>query len=202
MKNKFIIKSKATGEIVNTLLGGKKTPESVLAAAGYNPAQFECFIEEIVIPNIKPEDKLEKKLKGPLREAKGHLEVDEMGYFGNVWIRKLYFPKRETIHDGHTHNHDHVSLLATGSVLVEVEGETPTKFTAPTFIVIHAEKEHKITALQDDTLWFCIFAMKDENMDLVDHFANNNSPIKEIQGQTALHQRVLNKRDAEANPKK
>jgi len=103
----------------------------------------------------------------------GHKFDDEFGYFGNVWIRKLYFPIKGALHDGHKHDHDHMSFLVKGRVLIEVDGYEPTIFTAPTYITIKAEYGHKITALEDDTLWLCIFALRDEEGD---HYGGDNSP--------------------------
>lgn len=97
------------------------------------------------------------KASNPLVDA----ITDEMGFFGNIWIRKLYFPTKETIHDGHTHPHDHMSMLISGSVKVEVEGFKTQTFKAPTFVSIKKEYKHKITALEDETIWFCMFAFND-----------------------------------------
>jgi hypothetical protein len=105
------------------------------------------------------------------------VQFDEMGFFGNIWIRKLTFPTVDTKHEGHVHPHDHMSQLWSGSVLVEVEGFKPQVFKAPTFISIKKEHEHKITALEDHTVWFCLFAFNDTgNVDLV---SQANDPYRE-----------------------
>jgi hypothetical protein len=50
-------------------------------------------------------------------------DIEMMGYFGNIWVRSHTFAKVGDTNDGgHKHNFDHVTLLAVGSVLVEVEG--------------------------------------------------------------------------------
>lgn len=104
---------------------------------------------------------------------------DESGFYGNVWIRKLYWPKAGDLHDGHGHRHDHISLLARGSVLCEVEGHEPKEFHAPTFITIDKNKHHKFTALEDETISFCIFAFNDDTGESAEeHFANGNSPYE------------------------
>ena len=101
----------------------------------------------------------------------------EIGVFGNVWVRKLYFPTKDTVYEGHKHDHDHVSLLMSGSVLVEVEGYEPKEFKAPTYIIIRAEHEHKVTALEDNTLWWCIHAIRDESGEVVDVYGDENDPL-------------------------
>ena len=84
----------------------------------------------------------------------------EMAWFGNVWVRKMYFPKAGAPYQGHKHDHDHVSLLMSGKVLVEVAGHSK-EFTAPAIIIIRKDYEHKITALEDKTLWWCVHALSE-----------------------------------------
>lgn len=103
---------------------------------------------------------------------------DEAGFYGNVWIRKLYFETIGALHDGHSHKHDHLSLLVRGSVTVEVEGFEAQIYRAPTFITIKAERHHKITALEDDSLWFCIFAVRDnDSLSADEYFSDSNNPL-------------------------
>jgi hypothetical protein len=61
---------------------------------------------------------------------------------------------------GHTHPFDHTTLVASGSVRVTVDGKD-TDFKAPHMIYVQAEKIHKITALEDNTVSFCIHALRD-----------------------------------------
>lgn len=101
--------------------------------------------------------------------------LDEMGVYGNVWIRKFYYANVGDNHAGHKHHHDHVSLLVKGSVALEVEGNT-TVFHAPTFVTISKDKHHKITALTAGVIWYCIFALRDEHGDVTDFYSGDNSP--------------------------
>lgn len=103
------------------------------------------------------------------------IDIDEMGYYGNVWVRKLFFPKAGDSFPGHKHHHDHVTMLASGAVEIDVEGEVST-FKAPTFITIAADKRHKVTALENNTVQYCVFALRDENGELTDHYNGDNSP--------------------------
>lgn len=101
----------------------------------------------------------------------------ELGYFGNIWVRQNWLEKAGFTNDGgHTHHFDHVSLLAKGEVLVEVEGFPPKKFVAPTFIVIKKELKHRFIALQDDTLYYCVFALRDVDGNVTDIYSGDNSP--------------------------
>lgn len=102
--------------------------------------------------------------------------LHELGYFGNVWVRQNLLENVGDIHPGHKHNFDHVSLLASGKVEITVDGYAPKEFTAPTFIVIKKEHRHTFKALEDNTLWYCVFALRDVNGDLTDIYSGDNSP--------------------------
>jgi hypothetical protein len=102
--------------------------------------------------------------------------VEEHGFFGNIWVRQNYMRKAGDTVGGHMHYHDHVSLLVKGKVSVQVGDEDPKEFVAPTFIVVRKEHKHRITALEDDTIWYCVFAMRDINGDVTDIFDDANSP--------------------------
>lgn len=77
----------------------------------------------------------------------------------NLWLRQMHFAKAGDRNDGHTHNFDHVTLLAKGRVSVDVEGQV-TEFTAPHMIYITKGKEHYLTALEDDTIAYCVHALR------------------------------------------
>lgn len=102
--------------------------------------------------------------------------IEEHGFVGNVWVRQNFLEKAGDTAGGHTHFHDHVSLLATGSVEVQIETEEPKVFVAPTFIVIKKEFKHKITALEDNTVFYCIYAMRDIDGNVVDIYEDWNLP--------------------------
>jgi hypothetical protein len=102
--------------------------------------------------------------------------LHDLGYFGNIWVRQNLLEKTGDIHPGHKHHFDHVSLLASGKVQVTVDGYPPKEFTAPTFIVIKKEHQHTFKALQDNTLWYCVFALRDINGEVTDFYSGDNSP--------------------------
>jgi hypothetical protein len=112
-----------------------------------------------------------------LKKQKPATDSNEAGFYGNVWIRKLYFKDTGVVHDGHSHNHDHMSILVKGSVVVEIEGYKPQTYHAPTFITIKANDHHKIVALEDDTIWFCVFAMRDtDGLSAEEYYGDANNP--------------------------
>jgi len=93
---------------------------------------------------------------------------EELGFFGNVWVRSNHLEKKGDFVKGHKHKFDHVSLLASGKVQVQIANLEPQIFTAPTFIVIRKEFVHKITALEDNCIWYCVFAMRRIDGEVVD----------------------------------
>ena len=102
--------------------------------------------------------------------------MPELGYFGNIWVRQNYLEKAGDAHPGHKHHFDHVSLLASGKVRVTIAGYPPKEFTAPTFIVIKKEHSHHFEALEDGTLWYCVFALRDVDGNTTVFYSGDNSP--------------------------
>lgn len=90
----------------------------------------------------------------------------------NVWVRQMYFPKAGMVEDGHSHPIDHVTLLARGALTVIVNG-IPTDFYANNggkIIYIRKDVEHTLIAREDQTLAFCIHALREDNVteDIID----------------------------------
>ena len=121
----------------------------------------------------------------------GLSDINQMGYFGNIWVRSHHYKKAgDTNGGGHRHNFDHVTLLAKGSIRVEVDGFEPKEFTAPTFIIIKKEHRHMITALEDDVVYYCVFALRDVDGDVTDIYSGDNSPYSHAKDETPVEQRL------------
>lgn len=73
------------------------------------------------------------------------------------------------VENGHTHQFDHLTLLASGALQVTVDGQV-TEFKAPHMILIRKHKSHELVALEANTVAFCIHAMRtgDRVEDIVD----------------------------------
>ncbi len=88
-------------------------------------------------------------------------EQSEYKIAGNVFVLRKSLPTGGMKIAGHKHTYDHVTLLATGSVVMrrlgEMDGET---FTAPKLIVTPAGIEHEFEALEPSILC-CIHAIRD-----------------------------------------
>jgi len=101
----------------------------------------------------------------------------ELGYFGNIWVRQNTIDEAGESHAGHQHKFDHVTLLTKGKVQIEVEGNPAKEFSAPTFIVIRKDLNHKITALTDDVLYYCVFALRNLDGDVIEIFGEEHDPL-------------------------
>lgn len=120
-------------------------------------------------------------LRETVREQNGLSNINQLGCFGNIWVRSHYFAKAGgTNGGGHKHHFDHVTMLAVGSVDVEVEGKGTKRFDAPTFIVIPKDHKHKFTALTDGVVYYCVFALRDEVGEVTDIYSGDNAPYSAV----------------------
>lgn len=85
-----------------------------------------------------------------------------LGEVSNLWSRMMLFRAAGDTEQGHSHPFDHLTLLAKGSLRVTVDGLT-TDFRAPHMIYIQKDKTHELVALENDTLAFCIHALRDKS---------------------------------------
>lgn len=86
----------------------------------------------------------------------------KIGCVANLYSRMMHFKTAGDIEVGHTHQFDHLTLLAKGKLKVTVEGNV-TEFTAPHMIYIHKDKVHELEALTDETVAYCIHALRDKD---------------------------------------
>jgi hypothetical protein len=82
-----------------------------------------------------------------------------IGCVANLFSRQMHFEKAGDIEHGHTHSFDHLTLLANGKLKIIVEGKESV-FVAPQMIYIKAEKMHELVALEDNTVAYCIHALR------------------------------------------
>lgn len=94
---------------------------------------------------------------------------------GNVFTKMMKFHNAGDTMHGHKHAYDHPTLLAKGKLEVDYQGNK-TVFTAPTVIYIKANTLHQLTALEDDTLAFCIHPLRDKD-NPGDILSNDNIPM-------------------------
>lgn len=80
----------------------------------------------------------------------------------NLFSKMMHFEKAGDVEQGHVHQFDHLTLLAHGALKVTVDGVS-TDFTAPHMIYIAKDKNHELVALEDNTVAYCIHALRDGN---------------------------------------
>jgi mannose-6-phosphate isomerase-like protein (cupin superfamily) len=87
-------------------------------------------------------------------------------FVGGVYAKIMNLPPTHWV-GTHRHAHDHLSVLAKGRAIVEVDGER-TEYEAPTVLTIAAKKLHTIIPLTPCT-WMCIHATSCTDPDDIDH---------------------------------
>ena len=90
-----------------------------------------------------------------------------IGCVANLWSKMMHFKKAGDTEYGHTHTFDHMTLLARGKIKLTVDG-VGSEFIAPQMIYIKAGKLHELMALEDDSLAYCIHALRDKEGDILD----------------------------------
>lgn len=95
--------------------------------------------------------------------------IIKLGSVANLFTRQMHFLKSGDVEYGHTHDFDHLTLLASGKLQVTVDGKA-TDFIAPQMIYIAKDKIHELVALEDNTVTYCIHALRfGENVeDIID----------------------------------
>lgn len=86
--------------------------------------------------------------------------IQNHGFYGGIFWREHHFIKKGDKHKGHRHHIDHATIIIRGSVEVDIEGKKQI-VKAPSVIAIDKDKFHQFTSLEDDTVYFCVFATND-----------------------------------------
>lgn len=94
----------------------------------------------------------------------------------NVFVKMHLFNNIGDIYKGHAHSFDHITLLATGSInMVHDKGEAIYK--SPHLIVTPKGINHQFTALEPNTVFCCIHAIREK--DDLDAIASPNITIEQ-----------------------
>lgn len=90
---------------------------------------------------------------------------------GNIFIRPNPLTKAGDVVQGHAHNFDHTTIVFKGAIRVKrtlTDGsEQVQDFAAPAHCMIVAGVEHEITALVDDTVFWCVYSHREPQGDVV-----------------------------------
>ena len=98
--------------------------------------------------------------------------------FGGLLIREMRLEKAGQFHQGHRHAFDHVTMLFKGRVLCERLGKPSKIYEAPAAIEIPAAEWHKFTALQDECLYYCVFARNGAKNAVEDQLVARELPVE------------------------
>jgi quercetin dioxygenase-like cupin family protein len=110
-----------------------------------------------------------QSIKETVEEVSGRFDVD-LGivhhFSSGVYAKQMTLPAGTTALS-HSHEHDHMSLLAQGEVLVKTDNSEAERFVAPSVVTIKAGVNHAIYAVVDSS-WFCIHATNDTDPEHID----------------------------------
>lgn len=90
---------------------------------------------------------------------------------GNIFIRPNVLNKIGAKVDGHTHTFDHTSIVFKGAVHVKATLPNGTvierDFKAPAHFLVLKDVIHQITATEDETEFWCVYAHRNPQGDVV-----------------------------------
>lgn len=107
-------------------------------------------------------------LSEKVKEMEGVFEFDpkiQHHFSSGVYAKQMVLPKDYFV-ISHSHNFDHLSILASGSVIVRTD-ESEQQYDGPACLTIKANTHHEITALTD-SVWFCVHATEETDESKVD----------------------------------
>jgi quercetin dioxygenase-like cupin family protein len=102
--------------------------------------------------------------------------VEQVVAYGGVYMRQFRLKNKGDVHQGHRHSYNHITMLSQGSLMCEVDGFPTKVFTAPTPITIDANLWHRFTAMEPDTVYSCVFPVRDMEGKQSDIFTGDLSP--------------------------
>ena len=97
---------------------------------------------------------------------------------GNIFIRQGELGKAGSFTVGHKHNFDHTTYITRGSFLIEkldeeenvIKSVTKSARDGYNWILIEEGVKHKITALEDDSMYHCIFSHRNPQGDILQEY--------------------------------
>lgn len=88
------------------------------------------------------------------------VEVVKHYFSAGIYAKHMEIPDEFEV-STHKHEYDHLSILASGCVIVDVDADS-TIYYAPAVIEIAAGKEHRIRTVNGSATWFCIHGVDDQ----------------------------------------
>jgi quercetin dioxygenase-like cupin family protein len=91
----------------------------------------------------------------------------EHHFGGGVYAKKTRIPAGRRLGKHDHEAFDHLSILASGTVVLSVEGEPDRTMTGPACIEVKAGLRHDVFA-KSDAVWFCVHATDCTDTDEID----------------------------------
>lgn len=97
---------------------------------------------------------------------------------GNIFIRPNPLPRAGDCCPGHKHNFDHTTIVFKGAVRVVaklpdgsvIERSFGEGMQNGRHFLVKADTEHDITALVDDTEFWCVYSHRTAQGDVIQHY--------------------------------
>lgn len=90
---------------------------------------------------------------------RGLMEMKKEDTVGGIWFKRMEF-NEGGYKAGHHHKHDHVHMVATGSVelFMKTDGDDVSLgvHKAGALVTVEKFKAHRVVALEDNTICYCI----------------------------------------------
>lgn len=107
-----------------------------------------------------------------VENAKARMKTDVlrqniMGVYGNIWFRNIHLDPGERV-DQHSHEHAHITLVATGSIKAELEGYESRIYHAGEAVPVPANVLHSFSGLEPNTEVFCTYAVRNLEGEMMD----------------------------------
>lgn len=112
--------------------------------------------------------------------------ITDLKIVDNVFVKLHHFLNVGDTHQGHSHSFNHITLLSSGAVkMIHDKGEVD--FKAPHLIVTPKNIKHQFMALEPNTVFCCIHAIREK--DDLDSIASPSITLEqawELLGNTPL----------------
>ncbi len=80
---------------------------------------------------------------------------------GNIFIRPSGILAAGKVMPRHVHNFDHTTIVFSGSLRIRPDGGEAVGLHAPAEYLVRAGVAHEITALEDGTVYWCVYSHRD-----------------------------------------
>lgn len=91
------------------------------------------------------------------KKAPPYVEFAEVD---DLWVRAYTIEQKGSVVSQHVHTHDHITLLASGSVQVWQDGKEVGTREAPSIITIPAGSKHGFVATSDNVVLCCLHNLR------------------------------------------